>query len=69
MKKKFYWVNFKDESQIRLRESEGENLQKGLITGIQWFTVNDRAYSTSLIASVLPDEMDEEYIEKLIPRP
>lgn len=63
---KYYIVNFRDESQVRLSEKGGESLKKSLIEeDAKWFSVRDRVYTTNGIISVIPAEMDEIALKNL----
>lgn len=68
MKQKYYWVNFNDESQMRITEKEGEALKKLLIENVRWVSLGGAAYNTNKIASVTPDYAEESLIKTLIPR-
>lgn len=68
MNKKYYWVNFSDDTQMRIRESEGEALQKMLLNNVKWVQIAGSTYNTNKISSVVLDYADEDLINTLIPR-
>jgi len=65
---KIYIINFKDETVIRVRESEGIALKKALIGGAWWVEISGKVYNTSLMASVIEDEVPDSLINDVIPR-